>query len=238
MRHRIRGWSWLAGLTALGVAACSTHKLEPAAGAVEVVGLHNATGISVADVHVAVQARDEAGATDRMDHVMPFYVYVENRSTRPLRLEYRLLKLVTPGGVEWGALPVHEVRGSPFEAEVVAGAQGRIPPLPFPSHRFEVAPHMRQAFRALPVVREPFAAATSYHEQGYAYWRAVNATPTPEMRAAALPEGVLRPEGFVQGYVYFQKPPAHVQDVTFTMNLVDAEDGAIIAVVPLYFRQR
>jgi hypothetical protein len=61
--------------------------------------------------------------------------------------------------------------------------------------------------------------------------------PTAEMLRKALPEGVLRPDGSMTGFLYFDRP-AHVQSATLTLELVNALDDRRIGAIDIPFVAR
>jgi hypothetical protein len=143
------------------------------------------------------------------------------------------LKLVASGGSQLAALPPHQVIGTPLDAQVAT----RKPPVRFayPNRRFEVAPYYSGVYSNLPSYSRPFAAAQAYHSKTYAHWKSAGRAPNAELRALALPEGVLHPRGYVQGYVYFPKLAANLRQVELSLNLVDADTGQIFAIARIPF---
>ena len=57
------------------------------------------------------------------------------------------------------------------------------------------------------------------------------------MLALALPEGVLPPGRTASGFVYFERPPRGVREVTLTARLVDAGGEPLgVVAIPLALR--
>ncbi|MGH9614730.1 MAG: hypothetical protein ACRD4P_16810, partial [Bryobacteraceae bacterium] len=56
------------------------------------------------------------------------------------------------------------------------------------------------------------------------YMRSVR-LPTQSMLQKAIPEGVIAPGGYVEGFMYFKKITGRLMDVNFTATLQGAKSG-------------
>ncbi len=78
-----------------------------------------------------------------------------------------------------------------------------------------------------------------YDATWYPYWGTVEARlPTPTMLQNALPEGVIKPGGRLDGYVYFQHVPDTAGRVDLDMRLVDATNNKTIDTARIPFATR
>lgn len=221
-------------LAALAFGCARSPDLEPAASADRVVGMDDAAVAFSSGVQVIVQADEwpEQRAVPR--RVTPVLVDIINRGDRSLRIEYRHFVLQTQDARVLAALPPFRVYGTPTEPRVA----GRAMELSYDAEGFEVAPFYSEIYTDLPRYRRPFVADQRYYGTNYAQWERVGGQlPTRTMQVMALPEGVLRPDGHVTGYLYFEKVPADAGRVYFRFNLVDAETGRIFQRIEVPFVQ-
>jgi hypothetical protein len=97
-------------------------------------------------------------------------------------------------------------------------------------NRFFVAPHMRFYYPYLTPFGDRFLYDPIYYDQHYRYWQTRRAV-SREVRALAIPEGVIDAGGRVSGYVFFEHVPAHEGQATLHADLLDARDGRPVAAV-------
>jgi hypothetical protein len=218
----------------IGLAACATRDLEPAIAETEIEGLDDAAGIVISDVQIIVQPDEWPEERVVPERVTPVLVELQNRGSRPLRIEYRLFSLSDNRGKNLAALPPFNVYSTPTEPRVTR--EGNRFELVYESERFEVAPYYAEIYRGVRAYDRPFVADQRYYAANYPHWqRTGGELPTRAMQLLALPEGVLKPGGRVAGYLYFEKVPAHTDRVQFNYSLLDARDGRIFAVAALPF---
>jgi len=150
--------------------------------------------------------------------VTPVKVSVDNRGTVPLRLDVTKLALALPAGGRLAAVLPAEVHGVVVEP----------PPAAVPA-----------AGAALGPTRENSGPGWALNDPGLdphkdpalapdRTW----ALPSADMLALALPEGVLAPGQTATGFVYFERAPRGVSDVTLTAPLIDV-NGAPLSVLAL-----
>lgn len=223
-----------AALLALALAGCTYEtELVPAAGANEVG--YDAALTKVDGVQIRANGEAWPGLEDVRDQVTPVHLSVYNNSKKPIRLRYDQLWLLDQDGVRYAALPPFRITGS-----VAADVYGVMRP-GFTYVGFEVAPAYSNLYPDLTVTDYDFDEPTEdeYDSAYYPYWATVEARlPTPTMLKMALPEGVIKPGGRLDGYVYFQHVPGHAGRVDLDMRLVDASNNKQITTARIPFATR
>ena len=218
---------WLAILLLAGLAALtacqSTTDLKPAPGADAVPGLDEAARDVVQDVEVVAQTTAWPGLQDIGKQVTPVRVMITNRSGQPLRVRYQEFALIGPEGERYSALPPWQMQGSVTE-EVTARVTTTAPDPLFVHRGFHVAPAYRTVYPTWDPWVGPFVHDPWWYETYATYWREIP-LPTPGMQARGLPEGVLDPQGHLEGWVYFEHVAADRGPITFRLDLVNADPG-------------
>jgi hypothetical protein len=224
---------WRALVAVLALAGCGRDRpeLTPEPAAQTPAAQAPATS-EVQGLSVTVSADEWPGEAPIRDEVTPLKVAFRNDSPRSVRLRYRELSLVGPDGRRFAALPVVKVER---EVEVPRLAEGHpvIQQPLFQAQGFEAAPYYRPMYPTVTVYNQPFAFDPQYNENWYEYWADVE-SPSPEMIARALPEGVILPGGRVSGFLYFEHiDPDDVHHVRFRADVVDAQSGEILGVAEI-----
>jgi len=218
---------WLAILLLAGLAALtacqSTADLKPAPGADAVPGLDEAARDVVQDVEVVAQTTAWPGLQDIGAQVTPVRVTITNRSEQPLRVRYQEFAIIGPQGERYSALPPWQMQGSVTE-EVTARVTTTAPDPLFVHRGFHVAPAYRTVYPTWDPWVGPFVHDPWWYETYATYWREIP-LPTPGMQARGLPEGVLDPQGHLEGWVYFEHVAADRGPITFRLDLVNADPG-------------
>jgi hypothetical protein len=207
-------------VTALGAAGCAERTvLMPAPGspAVEVAGING--------VRVTIDNGDLDGIRDVETAVTPLKVTLTNDSTHAVTFRYDQVYLTGAAGKRYGALPPYEAQRE--AAQTVASPPG-VPALAY--DRFFVAPHMRWYYPYLTPFGGRFLYDPIYYDEHYRYWPTRHAV-AREVRAMAIPEGVIEPGGNVSGYVFFEHVPAKQGQATLHASVLDAADGRAVAEV-------
>ncbi|WAS97321.1 hypothetical protein [Nannocystis punicea] len=211
-------------LLPLAVLLGCAHPLAPAPEARRVPGLGDAAMAEDAGVEVIASANAWRGfPPDLEDAVTPLLVILTNRSDRSLELRYEHFRLVSPGGVNYVALPpfrIHDTVYAPID-------------MVYPATGFGVAPYLSPWYPGWSVWSGPFPYRGMYYDSYYTGFQRV-ALPSGDMIQKALPEGVLSPGGRITGYLYFE----HVEDtrrVDFVADLVDAGTGEPFGAVEIPF---
>jgi hypothetical protein len=215
-------------LLGLGGTGCAERTLlAPAPGAPAAPGSPSAALATANGVQVIVEAGEPTGPRDIETAVTPLKVTIVNNGPEPVAIRYDHIYLEGPGGKRWAALP-------PYEAQKEA-AQAITPPPPPPAplwvyDRFLVAPHLRWYYPYLTAFADPFLYDDVYYDQYRRYWRRRRIA-MRDVRAQAIPEGVLEPGGRVSGFLFFEHVPSNAGPVSLHADLLDARTGRQLATV-------
>ncbi|MCF8061909.1 MAG: hypothetical protein K9M82_05285 [Deltaproteobacteria bacterium] len=169
------------------------------------------------------------GTPEIIDHVTPIKITVKNNHGSAIRVLYRQFALIAPDGKRFSALPPFEIKGI---VEVPSPPTLSGPPA-FRSHNFFVSPHHHAYVPGVPMAGEPFPYDPFYYDRYYRTWKEIE-LPTEHMKTVALPEGDIRDQGEVTGFVYFEKVVG-VEMVELHMDLMEADDGTIFGRIRIPF---
>ena len=195
----------------LAAAAGCAATLEPAPEARGVPGLEGAAVEEFAGIEVIAVAESWRGSPPDIDEVVtPMLVTITNSGDRRLQIRYEDFALVTPGRVQYAALPPFQISGVAYAPVDIAG-----PPM-----GFHVAPYLSPWYPSWTVWNGPFPYRASYYD-AYATGFMRVSLPSGDMIQKALPEGVLAPGGRVTGFLYFEQV-ADVHHINLVARLVDA----------------
>ncbi|HYE35792.1 hypothetical protein [Methylocaldum sp.] len=232
------------GLRALGAvlimmsAGCQpvpVPRLTPAPAAERVPGEPGAARAEAGGVRIAAGAEAWPGSDTIHRELTPVRVSIDNRSAQPLRIRYAEFALVSPSGERFAALPFYRK-----ESQVnVPAVPAPYPPIADPAFgytNFYVAPRYHSMYPGLQPYPGPFEYDSSYYDTYGDYWKE-GALPTGRMIDRALPEGVLEPNGRLDGWLYFEKV-RDVPKVTFRTDLVNAETRRIFGEIRIPFTVR
>jgi hypothetical protein len=213
-------------------------KPAPSANTVPAPGPAVAATDVVSDVRVTVIPRPWPGEVEIGDALTPLKVRIENDSDKRVLIRFSEIVLVGPDGKTFAALPPAKIDTTVYEPRLAPGYA----PLGAPGFigtGFGVSPLYSPLFPGLPTATGTFYNDPFYYQYYGDYWRSVE-LPTEAMLALALPEGVLEPDGNVEGYVYFQKVDDDVPRVLFRMDVLNAAKGGVIgeAEIPLIVATR
>lgn len=220
----------LALACAIGLAGCS--HLNPAPSANETPG-----GGAVARAN-GVQMTARAGAWDGkpgdlQKKLTPMLVTIENNGSVPIRVRYSELMLATPKGMFYKALPPFQIDGSVLQLSSDMRPGASIVPV-YPPNLFDYAPHVARYIANAEAAPGPFETDKPYWER-YAKVMTKVDLPTEDMLRRALPEGVLRPGGRVQGFVYFPGVGDDIERVSLRADLMNANTGAMVTTLAIPF---
>src|SRR5262245_59013483 len=213
---------------AVGCAGLEAATLTPAPTANRISGPGQGASATVAGV--TVSARAEVWKFDPNDleaKVTPMLVEIDNASDRPLLIRYKDFRLATNAGDQYSAMPPYDIGGTLTETYTVRNPY-------YPYSGFAVAPYLWRWYPGFPRYGGAFGYDPLYYDPYITQFREVE-LPTAEMVQRALPEGVLDPGGRVTGFVYFQKVGKHAGSVTFTTDLVDAQNESPLETVTIPF---
>lgn len=219
-------------LSIVALGGCSTAELKPTSKAQQVAGLENAARAHTQGVSVLVQDAEWLGGVPVSKEVTPLRVAITNNSEQPLRIAYEKFSLVSPEGVISSALPLYEIDGTVHQP-VAINQYSAIADPGFLHTNFAVAPYLGDIYPNVRSSALPFHYDEYYYSTQITQWDGVE-LPTPAMRVAALPEGVLDSGGRVEGWLYF-KEIEDADQVVFRADLANAETGSEIGEVRIPF---
>jgi hypothetical protein len=195
-------------LVALVTGCAHAEMLKPAAGVQQVPDEKDTAVAESAGVRLVLSGVWKGHPGDLWQIVTPVRVAIENHSGAPLRIHYKQFELTGPTGMTVHAIP-------PFRIQ----RPGVVTPY-YPYVDFYVPPVFSPWYPGVPTWAGPFDYDPFYFDTYYVWKQPL---PSSDMLAKALPVGVLDNGGRITGYLYFQKVPKEVPEVTFTANLVDAK---------------
>jgi len=257
--HHLLWFGALVMVMALG-AGCAVHRhayMVPAPTDNLTNGGHSATaaldGVSITVTPNAWDGRPR----DLYRRVTPLKVRLENHNNRPLRLVYEDFDLQTAQGQQLAALPPSEIRGRqyigqnrmPFDPHFVETAWQdrdrdhdvgrdhgtRVIVTPgFYWDNFYYAPYWTYGYAGLGPWPYAWAPDVGYYNTYYQHLRAIH-LPTQSMLRKAIPEGVIAPGGYVQGFLFFEKVNPEMDNVTFIAKLQGAHSGQQFGLIKIPF---
>jgi hypothetical protein len=101
-------------------------------------------------------------------------------------------------------------------------------------HNFSIAPHYTPIYPRMAAYAGPFYYDPVYLRHYYEYWSRIP-LPTAEMLRCALPPGVIRPNGSVSGFLYFERVDPGTYRVRFRADLIDAGNGKRLGEIRIPF---
>lgn len=198
---------------------------------------------------------------DLPDRVQPLRVSITNHSSRALRVVYSDFALRAPNGKLFADLPPYSIHGTEYVSQnspdtqyASSFVQKKAPPAAAPAPAphaptvvivpdfdyddFYYAPYWAYGYDGLSPWPYPWAPDWAYYDNYYPYMQRIH-LPTRSMLKKGIPEGVIKPNGHVTGFLYFQKVDPKEKDVTFTAKLQDASNGQIFGKleIPLVVRK-
>ncbi len=222
----------LQSLTTMGLAlalgACAgSGQLVPAPGASALPAPE--VGAVGRDAGVQLQARTEAWTGQPVNlatDFTPILVQVTNNGTRPLAIRYQDFMLQRADSTKsWAAIP-------PFSIDKTVTIDRPL----YRSDSFLLAPYLSPYYPAWRRFDGFPAFDRDYWHTYYPEFGTLQ-LPTPDMLAAALPEGVLQPGGSMTGFLYFQHVPATPGQVLLRQRL-ETPTGDIFGGIVIPFQER
>lgn len=155
--------------------------------------------------------------------VTPVRVSIANRGEVAVRVDVRRLSLALPEGGRLAATLPAEVRGPAAEA-----APGSLP-----AAGLALGPNRENSGPGWALNEPAFDPRTDPALEPERTW----ALPSADVLALALPEGLLAPGRTISGFVYFERAPRGVREVTLTWPVEDVDGERLgVARVPLTLR--
>jgi hypothetical protein len=190
----------------------------------------------VDDVSVRAEPNVWPGRDGVAGRVTPVRVTIQNNSGKPVRIRYSDFSLVDSKGRRYSALPPFDVR-TENDRPMVAGGYPSIAKPGFDESGFLVFPFYAPLYPGLPVYDDSYYIDPLYYEGYYGSWRSIG-TPSDDMLARAIPEGVLAQGGRISGFFYFEHVPKEEPTPRFVAELVNAKSSNIFGtiVIPVQVR--
>ncbi len=157
--------------------------------------------------------------------VTPVRVHIANDGSRPVAVRYDDFVIVNERGKTYRALYPHQTSGEVPPSTV----REQVEEPRFEHEAFSVAAHQQVFY---PGVLQVYDGSFIPSHAAEHLWGDL---PTAEMRAWALPEGVVQPGGYIEGYLYFQKVSADDARLTVRATLSKPGNGEAIARFALPF---
>lgn len=183
-------------------------------------------------VNIIVKAGEWDGDGEVLEKITPVRVALYNNTGKPLKIEYS--KFSFQGKKTYAAMPPYEIMGTVKAPSIVL-------PYPFPvktviefNSEFRVAPHCARMYPQIPAYKEPFFIDINYYNRYYSRWARIK-LPTVEMLSWLIPDGVIGDQGYVSGYLYFEKVSSLEKQVEFCMEITDAKSEKIIGHIRIPF---
>ena len=164
--------------------------------------------------------------------VTPVRIAIDvNSGDESVDVSYRRFRLVQDDGIVRAALPPFEIQGEAPEVRV--GAQYEVVDYDWVGTDYDVYDVYDPLYGDDVVVSDvDWVYEPDYYVDHYTYW-SDTPLPTTEMLVLALPEGVVRPGGMLQGWMYFEEVDATAESVTLRVELADPATGKTLGEVDL-----
>lgn len=203
----------------------SAQRFVPASGVPRSAGDPSAALVAGGGITIVADAEAWEAAPATLRALMtPILVRIRNDSDRAIGVRYQDFRLETELGRTLQPIPPLALdRARPLRTGAVPDPAGR---------GFRFAPYYRDLFGdGIDYWTGGFAFDPYYYDR-YATWRP--ALPTPAMVARALPEGVLEPGGWVEGFVYFERVEPEARRVTLhvVLDLPQGEERVATIDIP------
>lgn len=236
---------WRQGLllaVVLGLGCATGPPLTPAVGTTTVTGTPAAAVGTSDGVRVIADADAWRAVPRDIGVAIPMRVRIENKSGHPLLIRYNDFTLDAAGGMQLTAVRPLDVKGRAwvYGPDVYpgpySGGSFYMSGPPLYHSGFYVAPGYSRYYPGM----SPWSGAWGWDAWG---WDAPSwpvELPTQDMLVQAIPEGVLKDGGVVDGFIYFPvlKNASKDQQVNFHYNMVDATSGQPIGDVTIAFAAR
>lgn len=229
---RARGWSLMALLAAAG--CVKETQLRPLPDAQTLGGDKEAAVTENAGVRLVADGDAWRGSPGDLERrVTPVEVRLENRSGRPLKIQYGHFALVGESRFRYSAIPPLALRDTSAVSqgpETGTGGSGSVGMAwrtgwgPY-SSGYGFGRGRGRGWGWPGGFYDPFWGSPFYGPYGYPYRYYSEPLPTQDMLNRALPEGTLEDGGTVMGFLYFQGVADREASVTLQAKLVDANTG-------------
>lgn len=213
------------------LAACGgVPELHPAPGAELVRGVPDAARATQAGVQLTAEAGAWGARPLELPAVMtPLRVAIQNGSGRPIRIRHQDFVLLEGDGDRRPAVPPYRI-----EEQVARTVTPAYAP-----DGFYLAPYL-DGYYDWALYADPFPYDGTYYGSVYPYYSTIRTVqlPTDQMVDFSLAEGVLDPNGHMEGFLYFEKLDGDAGRVRLTMELVDARTQERLGTIEIPFATR
>lgn len=204
--------------------SCSTYSILVPAPAPTKIN-NETTKMTVDNITVTLKTNQWNGNSEVNYYVTPLLITIDNNTDTSLKISYQQFALIAPDGERFSALPPFEIRGT-VEKPLLLGGYGPFSS-PFYCNNFFVAPWYSGIYMGFGAFDGPFYYDPFYYNNYYGYWNSIPyKLPTQKMLLEALPEGVLKKNGTMTGFLYFQKVHySETRIVKFRFDLINVKNG-------------
>lgn len=222
-------WSWIVVLCFL-LQGCtgSMHKKQELV--VQGVSIGGISGLSI-----LVEAGVWVGNPQVEQRITPVKITIYNKSGKLLGIQYSNFCIRGKGSNSfYAAMPPYEIRGTVKNPSIVL-------PYPFPvkseieyNQKFQVVHYCARMYPGIPACEMNLLLDLDYYTRYYSRYARIR-LPEVEMLSKLIPEGVLGNEGYVSGYLYFEKIASKEKQMEFCVDLFDAQKSILIGSVRIPF---
>lgn len=227
-------WLWLFFLLPLSACNAPDPTLKPASSADQPPGRSHTAIAQVDGVRAVVESSSWPADPSVEAKLTPLHVRIENNSGAPILLLYRKFALVGPEGQYYSALPPVAAHVDIADAGTDSSPDPPVSNLSFHHQGFFVVPYYGYAYGNLPVWRHQLHHDDAYNKTFHTTYKQLD-IPAAELKAWALPEGVIANGGSLSGYLYFEHVDSALNHVELRGDIVHAETGQTLGTLAIPF---
>lgn len=207
----------------LALAACQNGGANEGQGMAaeeEEVQLKETAESETSGIEVTATVKAWPGEAFIKKEVTPVRISIDNDSEdKSVDVSYKRFRLVEDDGDVRAALPPFQIEGEAPEVRI--GAEYEVIDYDWVGTEYDIYDVYDPIYGDDVVVSDvDWVYEPDYYVDHYTYW-ADSSLPTTEMLVLALPEGVVRPGGMLQGWMYFEEVDVTADEVTLKADLVD-----------------
>lgn len=184
---------------------------------------------------ILVEVGEWNGKADVLEKITPVKITVYNKTGLLLKIQYSNFSFRgKKSNFHYAAMPPYEIRGTVKDPTIVL-------PYPFPvqstidyNDKFQVASYCARMYPEFFAYPEPFFVDINYYNRYYYRWAKID-LPTVTMLSKLVPDGVLGNNGYVSGYLYFEKITATDEELEFCAVLIDANGDKPVGSIRIPF---
>ncbi len=221
--------NWIVGLCFL-LTGCTGPMFKRQELSVNGVSIGGVSGLSI-----LVEAGVWAGSPQVVQRITPVKVTIYNNSGKLLGIQYSNFCIRGIGSNSfYAAMPPYEIRGTAENPSIVL-------PYPFPikseieyNQKFQIVHYCARMYPDLPACEMNLELDLDYYTRYYSRYARIR-LPEVEMLSKLIPEGVLGNEGYISGYLYFEKIASTEKQMEFCVDLFDAKSKLRIGSIRMPF---